>query len=245
MRIVTLSLCVGILLTGCGDPKLSKEEVKERFAASSPNDEGIALAVVFDNSGSMNSDVSTASGKKEKKSDIGIRSLRSVFDRLQHWSLVNTDKKVDFGVFIFDGDDGRTLLPLAPMDSDRFNAVLSKIRFDSSTPLGPAIEVAGKALATSRLNRRHMVVITDGEHNRGPSPEAVLGWLKTATEGTASINSYFIAFDINADVFEPVKKNGASVFSAEDDNSLNERLGFILDKKILLEEPDPQPAGQR
>ena len=89
-----------------------------------------------------------------------------------------------------------------------------------------------------------MVIITDGEANRGVSPEVVLKWLKTATDNTSPVHNYFIAFDINASVFEDVKATGASVFSAEDEKSLNERLVFILDKKILLEEPDSLPIGR-
>ena len=47
------------------------------------------------------------------------------------------------------------------------------------------------------------------------------------------------AFDVDAKVFDPVKKLGATVVGAADETQLNNQLQFILQKKILLEEEEP------
>ena len=48
-----------------------------------------------------------------------------------------------------------------------------------------------------------------------------------------------MAFDVDAKVFDPVKKLGATVVGAADEKQLNTQLEFILQRKILLEEEEP------
>ena len=48
-----------------------------------------------------------------------------------------------------------------------------------------------------------------------------------------------MAFDVDAKQFSVVKKLGATVVGAADENQLNTQLQFILQKKILLEDEEP------
>jgi hypothetical protein len=48
-----------------------------------------------------------------------------------------------------------------------------------------------------------------------------------------------VAFDVDAKLFNPLKKLGATVVGAADETQLNTQLSFILEKKILLEEEEP------
>ncbi len=50
---------------------------------------------------------------------------------------------------------------------------------------------------------------------------------------------HFVAFDVDAKLFNPVKKLGATVVSATDEKQLNTQLEYILQRKILLEEEEP------
>ena len=51
----------------------------------------------------------------------------------------------------------------------------------------------------------------------------------------------FVAFDVNANVFAPLKKLGVTVVGAADEKQLKSQLEFILEEKILLEkEPAPK-----
>jgi hypothetical protein len=53
------------------------------------------------------------------------------------------------------------------------------------------------------------------------------------------VSVHFVAFDVDAKVFEGVKKLGATVVGASNESQLNAQLGFILEKKILLEDEEP------
>jgi hypothetical protein len=53
-----------------------------------------------------------------------------------------------------------------------------------------------------------------------------------------SIAFHFVAFDVDAKVFDSIKKQGATVVSAADEMQLDNQLEFILQRKILLEEEE-------
>jgi hypothetical protein len=73
----------------------------------------------------------------------------------------------------------------------------------------------------------------------GPKPEEVLPKLKEQAlqKGTA-LSTHFVAFDVDAKVFAPVKKLDATVVAAADEKQLDAQLQFILQRKILLEEEE-------
>lgn len=236
---------VGVcLLVGCGDsdPQLTKAEIVDRIPAAAPTEDGIAVAIVYDTSGSMGEVINTKHGT-ERKHVVGIRALKAVADRLTVWAVNNQNKKIEVGIYTFDGDaGGKAILPLSILNTQSFNEGIKNVPSpEGSTPLGPTMELAGRALLKSNQSHRHMIVISDGENNRGASPQAVLKWVTTAaSEKSSTVGTYFIAMDMNSDVFKPVREQGASLFSADDENSLNTQLTFVLEKKILLEDEEPQ-----
>ena len=109
-----------------------------------------------------------------------------------------------------------------------------------NTPLGNSLTLAGQAVMESPLTRKHVLFITDGMNTSGPKPEDVMPMLQRKAEqkGT-SVSVHFVAFDVDAKVFEPVKRLHATVVSAADEKQLNTQLNFILQRKILLEEEEP------
>jgi hypothetical protein len=54
-----------------------------------------------------------------------------------------------------------------------------------------------------------------------------------------TVSVHFVAFDVDAKVFDGVKKLGATVVGASDEKQLDTRLDDILQRKILLEEEEP------
>jgi hypothetical protein len=85
-----------------------------------------------------------------------------------------------------------------------------------------------------------VLVITDGVSNFGPAPAVVLPKLKKSAEQKGGIfSAHFVAFDVAAKVFAPVKDQGATVVSAANEKELDSQLQFILQKKILLEDEEP------
>ena len=53
-----------------------------------------------------------------------------------------------------------------------------------------------------------------------------------------TLSTHFVAFDVDAKVFDPVKKLGATVVGAADEKQLNTQLEFILRRQILLEDEE-------
>ena len=69
---------------------------------------------------------------------------------------------------------------------------------------------------------------------RGPAEAQAAG----ASRSRQALSVHFVAFDVDAKVFAPVKKLGATVVGAADEKQLNTQLEFILQRKILLEEEE-------
>ena len=90
-----------------------------------------------------------------------------------------------------------------------------------------------------------MLVITDGINTAGPDPAAAIPRLKQMAEQKQNrLSIHFVAFDVNAKVFDGVKQLGATVVGASDEAQLNSQLEFILEKKILLEDEEPTTKKQ-
>jgi len=95
---------------------------------------------------------------------------------------------------------------------------------------------AKRDLDATGLSHRHILVITDGENNRGYMPGDVTRVISQEPEaGRAAV--YFIAFDVGAEVFDPVKASGGLVLSAQGEQQLTDTLDYILTGKILVEQP--------
>jgi len=95
---------------------------------------------------------------------------------------------------------------------------------------------AKRELDATALSRRHVLVVSDGMNNRGYSPGAVALAMAEQPE-TSRTGVYFIAFDVDASVFNPVKDAGGLVLTASSETDLNQMIDFILTGKILAEQP--------
>jgi hypothetical protein len=207
--------------------------------------EGVAVAIVYDTSGSMKEPVRDANGRQAPKYLIANRALKAVTKQIQAFATNNaagSPRKVEAGLFVFKGDSARQAVPFGPFDASALVSFANRFAEpNGNTPLGNALTLAGQAVLESPLPRKHVLIITDGMNTAGPKPEATLPWLKQKAEdkGT-SVAVHFVAFDTNAKVFNPVKQQGATVVSAADEKQLNAQLEFIMQRKILLEEEEPK-----
>jgi hypothetical protein len=218
------------------------------FAAA--EEEGIAVAIVYDTSGSMKESVRTARGGYEPKYKIANRALESIVQRIQTFATNTsggTPRKIHSGLFVFSGRGGKEAVKLGPFDPVAFKTWLKNYAGpDSATPLGLTLEMANANLLRSGLMRKHIVVITDGINTTGPDPATVMPRIRTqAARQSTGISVHFVAFDVAAKVFDPVKKLGATVVAAIDEKQLNSQLEFIFEKKILLEDEEPKPADTK
>jgi hypothetical protein len=207
-------------------------------------EEGVALAILYDASGSMGDSVRDANGKLSPKHVIAKRALSAIVQRLQAYvagAPGGEPRKLSAGLYVFQGTAARAVVPLGPFDSKRAANWTNNLPSPSSgTPIGASLETATQALLKSSLAQKHILVITDGENPAGPAPEAVLPRLKAqAAKQGAGLNVHFVAFDVDARLFDPLKKQGVKVVGAANETQLNTQLQTILVKEILLEDPDP------
>lgn len=217
-------------------------------AAAAESEGGVALAIVYDCSGSMKESVRDANGKRTPKYKIANRALEKIARQLQEFTAKasgDSPRKLQAGLFAFDGSGTREVVKFGPFNPDPIIAWARKFdRPGSGTPLGQAMETAVNTVLRSELPRKHVLIITDGANTVGPDPADVLPRLKQqAEQKQAGFSVHFVAFDVDARVFGQVKKLGATVMGAADEAQLNARLADILQRKILLEDEEP-PANK-
>ncbi len=199
-------------------------------------DEDIAIAIVYDTSGSMRSPVKDAAGKMTPKYEIANRAIGTIVTQLEKFTA-SSGKKVQVGLYTFALQGAKVAVPIGPFEPPKFRDWLAKFNNpEGATPLGNATAEAAKALLALKAGPRHLLVVTDGENTIGPPPEKLMPALfAQAVKAGNSLNFHFVAFDVNAAIFAAVKKEGATLVSAADEKQLNERLTFVLEEKILLE----------
>jgi hypothetical protein len=206
--------------------------------------EGVALAIIYDTSGSMHDSVRDSAGRFSPKYIVANRALAAVAKQIQAFATssgAGTPRNVQAGLFVFSGNNARQAVAFGPFDAaalEQFARTFASP--NGNTPLGNALGVATRTVMDSPLSRKHVLIITDGMNTEGPSPEMVLPRLKQqAEEKHANLSVHFVAFDVAAKQFDAVKKLGATVVGAADEKQLNTQLEFILQRKILLEEEEP------
>ncbi len=228
-----LSVLAMLLVAGFGNCLLSAAE-----------DDGVALAIVYDTSGSMKEDVRAASGRHAPKYQVANRALMAVASQIEAFSTNTASggpRRIDAGLYIFQGDHAREVVKFGPFDRLAFENFAKRFRNpNGNTPLGNSLDTAAGKVLASPLPRKHVLIITDGLNTIGPKPETVFPQLKQqAADKQTTISVHFVAFDVDGRQFAPLKRLGATVVAASDETQLNAQLQFILQRKILLEDEEP------
>ncbi len=204
--------------------------------------EGIAAAILLDTTGSMADEVKGADNQPKPKIKIAQAALLNVMRQFSAFARKNPDKKLLVGIYEFSQraigvPTCRQIVKMGPPDVPAAEKAVAMLVPSGSTPIGDAMIAAKRDLDATGFTHRHMLVITDGENNRGYLPGDVARVISQEPQpDRAAI--YFIAFDIGADVFEPVKEAGGLVLSAAGEKQLTDTLDFILTGKILVEQPE-------
>jgi hypothetical protein len=214
------------------------------FSGAAAEEDGVAVAILYDASGSMRDSVRDKGGQLSPKYLIAKRALNSIVKRLQAYvasATPGSPRKLSVGLYVFHDTTAKPVVPLGPFDpKDAENWANRVPPPGSGTPIGTALETATKALLESNLSRRHILVITDGENTVGPDPASVLPGLQDqAAQKKTEVKVNFVAFDVDARVFAPLKRLGVKVVGAANETQLNTQLQLILEKEILLEDAEP------
>ncbi len=210
---------------GAGDPA-PRAEVPER--------NGIAVALLVDTSGSMSKPVADGDGKKQAKIDLARRCAVDIAAQVETFAGQQPERPVVLGVYSFSGKTATQLVPMGPPSREAAQAAVASMSPSGDTPIGEAVKRAELDLAATGMNRRHILVVTDGENTKGESPASVARKLAKLPEGKRPA-VYLVAFDVDAAVFSEVKKAGWMVLSAANGRELQETLDLVVGENILLE----------
>jgi uncharacterized protein YegL len=192
----------------------------------------LALVILYDGSGSMADKVPNLGGEPTPKFQLANNAVRTIAQKMENY-CTNRNVTIDAGLIYFTQAKVKVGIPFQPFQAGSFESWANKFKSpNGGTPLGEGIKEANKMLATSHALKKHILIVTDGESNQGEAPQTVLAKMKSKGDSTSV---YFVAFDVSAKVFDPVKKLGATVVSAANELELKTQIDGLLGKKILLE----------
>jgi Mg-chelatase subunit ChlD len=199
--------------------------------------DGIAIALLVDTSGSMNTSIPDTSGSPRRKIDLAKRASLDMIDRIARFAAQHPDRPVKVGLYEFHGQGCKALLPLGALDRDAMAAAVERLQPSSGTPIGEAMLAAKHDLDRGGLTRKHMLVVTDGENTAGRDPAAVARAIASLPQEERA-DFHCIAFQVEAARFQGVKDAGGLVVEARSAAELARSMEFILERKILLELPE-------
>jgi hypothetical protein len=190
--------------------------------------------------------VMNKSSRSESKDVIARRALDALVKQLRDFvtnAPAGTTRSLETSVYVFSSTGAKELVSPSPFDAATAANWSKEIpRPGGGTPLGTAAQAGARSVMNSKFNRRHVLILTDGLNTVGPAPEALLAPLmKQAEKDGKTFFAHFVAFDVAAKQFDPMKKLGATVLGAANELQLNTQISFILEEKILLEAEDPKP----
>jgi len=200
--------------------------------------DGIAVALLVDTSGSMAQSVRDFDGVRRPKLDIAKRAGKRVIAKLKEFADSHPGRPLKLGLYQFSGNTARRLGPFDVLDQDRAVSDLEKLSRGTGTPIGEAMILGKHDLDRSGLTKKHLVLLTDGENTSGRDPTSVAAAMASLPPDEQA-GVYFIAFDVEASRFKAIKDAGVTLLEASSAPELDRCLDYIVEKKILLELPDP------
>jgi len=249
---VAAAFAVSFMSMACGGSRSGKPEFNK---AANPDairklmtpvsietsQDGIALAILLDTSGSMKDPVPGNDSRPVPKIQVAQFALMDLIRLINIFIKENPSKNVLVGIYEFSSRKGqpscRQVVKLGAPDAAAAETAIRSLVPEGTTPIGDAMIAAQQDLDRSGISKRHILVITDGENTVGYLPGDVA---KVISQEPADLRSavYFIAFDVGAEVFDSVKNAGGLVVDATSERQLTDALDFILSGKVLV-----QPEG--
>lgn len=207
--------------------------------------QGTAVAVLVDVSGSMARPVAGGDGRSQPKIEIARDSLIRLLRQIDGFVRAHPDRPVHVGIYEFSArgrePSCRPVVPLGPPELATLETAVRGMVPGGDTPIGDALVYAKQQLDASGLTQQHILVITDGENNRGYAPGDVVHVLSTLPDARRA-SVYCIAFDIAADRFRAVRDAGGLVLGAVNEGELQQTMDYVLTGKILAEQPEVPKA---
>lgn len=229
--VIVMVAVLAMAILGCAE---RHPEVLAKQTARATED-GIALAIVYDNSGSMGEDVKNSKGKNERKDLVARRAMIKVIETLKSYSE-RSGKKIQVGIVKFDG----VAVEMQDFSYPSLMGFAKKAENDGlNTPLGVTMESAIGMVLQSPMAEKHVIVLTDGMSNAGPDPQEILSSPEyKAVSSEFPVGIYYVAYDIGGSCFNKLDSLGVKIFEAVDEKQLDENFSNILQKEILFEDPE-------
>lgn len=190
-----------------------------------------SIVVVLDTSGSMREQL----GEK-RRIDVAKEKLLTMLE--QYNARTNGGTSLEMGILYFaDETVIRTLAPFGPFAYDDLTKAVTSIDAQhSGTPLGDALIEAERLLDARASGRKHILLITDGENQNGPSPKRVYRSLTAVNAALGDATAlYLVAFGTDPAYFRDLQEQGATVIDAQTpqalESGLRETVELILEKE--------------
>lgn len=221
-------------------PPPSNTRQADEYSVETPKgmkepEEGKAVAIVLDTSGSMGDSIKDTDGQMTQKINIAKRSAVRLINSLDKY---NKKKKFNFyaGLYTFNdsGTGVKTIKPISEFNREELVNIVNSIpRPDGGTPLGMCLAKTKRDLDKANIKEKYILVVTDGINTVGEPPNTILKKIKDVSP---DVGVYFVAFDISGGAFKDLKENGAFVIEARSPAQLDAGLDYLLYKKILAED---------
>lgn len=168
-------------------------------------------------------------------------ALKTVLRQIEDWAKApaNADKVVKVGLIAFSGK-AEIIVPMRTFDRAALEAAVDRVQIGNATAIGDAMVLGSRELLKAGVENKALIVLTDGENNRGVRPELVVqalrnNWNKAGVL-TDDVKAFLLAYDIDASIFDGVKQAGAVVLESKDNAGLQRILKETVEE-VLLEKP--------
>lgn len=202
--------------------------------------DGLAAVVLVDVSGSMHDRIK---GERRRKIEAAQAAATDLVGAFQRYAAAHADTPVLVGVYEFSRRGGepsaRTVVSIGPPNAPSAGTAIKGMKTGGGTPIGDAMVEARLALDRTGLKRRHLLVVTDGENTDGSDPAVVARVLERQKDDIRA-PLYFVAFDVDANAFDGVKKAGGLLLPAKSSSELAATFDELLSEQILVEAPRMQ-----
>jgi hypothetical protein len=204
-----------------------------RYVAEGDEGLGISVAILLDNSGSMEDQ---AEGDSRPKYLVAREAIDAMLAATDSLVARQPDLPVNVGLYSF-ARRVRALVPIKRYDREALHDALMRMEEpEGGTAIGDAMDSARADLYRAGTIRKYILVVTDGENTNGRSPRRVAREIAERSEG--AVRMHFVAFDIDEKKFAFLKEVRGEVVGAANGDALRTNLDAIYRGKILAEAID-------
>lgn len=220
MRFLTSSLfCMFLLSTACDNipAQVNQTRIQPEIATVST---GVAICSILDTSGSM-------SGDK-------INSVKKVWAKVFSPKLrLFQSKKNNLEVALVKcGGSAKLIKEIGIFNAANFFNTIEQLMADGGTPLGEAFNTSFEELKKSKLSKKHIFALTDGQAT-GVNPTTVLD-----KHSSDNIKITIIGFLDDHKHYKSFLEKGCKVVYVDNLEDLEKTCALILDEDILKLEND-------